>query len=142
MISCPFLSCMAHNVNCILFIFIKVLLLQKIVIIIFLIVDNSRILSVVGFVVRLDVLVSSSSAHGISDYIILFIFRFSCYTENQCSFQVNHGGVRGKVPRKFFENPDDYCNEDDDDDDEDNIVNNDVMEVEKPSQVSPIIMLL
>ena len=50
-------------------------------------------------------------------------------------FQVNHGGIRGEIPRKFIENPEEYCKDDSNDSDEEDY-NNDIMELDKKAQVS------
>ena len=48
---------------------------------------------------------------------------------SSCSTKANHGGVRGKIPDKFIEDPDAFCagdsnlSDDDDDDDDDDEFN-------------------
>ena len=55
--------------------------------------------------------------------------------------QANHGGIRGKIPRKFVEDPDAFCSEGSENSDEELDENDDdgndgeVMEVDKKEQV-------
>eukprot|EP00794_Sanderia_malayensis_P002850 gene2850-3296_t len=58
----------------------------------------------------------------------------SCWEYLYWMDQVNHGGIRGKIPAKFFEDPFEYCNDDSYDSDEDEAGNVGISPTEISSQ--------
>eukprot|EP00112_Aurelia_sp_Birch-Aquarium-sp1_P000107 Seg1008.10 transcript_id=Seg1008.10/GoldUCD/mRNA.D3Y31 product="DNA polymerase epsilon catalytic subunit A" protein_id=Seg1008.10/GoldUCD/D3Y31 len=64
----------------------------------------------------------------------------SCWEYLYWMDQANHGGIRGKIPRKFIEDPDTFCSEGSENSDEEIDVNDDddndgeVMEIDKREQ--------